>query len=188
MGSAREWMALGPSHALDFILVPSAWGTATSIGLGLALAQPDRRVIVCSGDGSLLMNLGSLASIVAASVREPRRDRIRQRGLRGDRAAADGWRVRGTRRESRRGLRRYRPRLRFRGSPPIHDVGVVGRIGAPSAGCTRPDVHCVGRGAGRRWRGTELTGSSSRAGARVYGGVGVRVTTLTPNPHLGSEL
>jgi phosphonopyruvate decarboxylase len=68
MGSAREWMTLGEPHALDFILVPSAMGHGTSIALGLALAQPARRVIVCSGDGSLLMNLGSLASIVAANV------------------------------------------------------------------------------------------------------------------------
>jgi len=68
MGSAREWMTLGEPHALDFVLVPSAMGHGTSIGLGLALAQPGKRVIVCSGDGSLLMNLGSLASIVAANV------------------------------------------------------------------------------------------------------------------------
>lgn len=68
MGSAREWMTLGPPHARDIILVPSAMGHGTSIGLGLALARPDIRVIVCSGDGSLLMNLGSLASIVAANV------------------------------------------------------------------------------------------------------------------------
>lgn len=66
MGSAREWMKLGSSHPLDFILVPSAMGHGTSIGLGIALARPEKRVIVCSGDGSLLMNLGSLASIVAA--------------------------------------------------------------------------------------------------------------------------
>lgn len=68
MGTAREWMKFGAPHALDFILVPSAMGHATSIGLGLALARPKKRVIVCSGDGSLLMNLGSLASIVAAQV------------------------------------------------------------------------------------------------------------------------
>ena len=68
MGSAREWMTLGEPHALDLILVPSAMGHGTSIALGLALAQPGKRVIVCSGDGSLLMNLGSLASIVAADV------------------------------------------------------------------------------------------------------------------------
>ena len=41
-------------------------GQATSIGLGLALAQPGRGVIVFSGDGSLLMNLGCLATIAAA--------------------------------------------------------------------------------------------------------------------------
>lgn len=38
-------------------------GLATSVGLGLALAQPQRRVFVLDGDGSLLMNLGSLATI-----------------------------------------------------------------------------------------------------------------------------
>lgn len=65
MGSAREWMASGPMQDLDFILVPSAMGHATSVGLGLALAQRDRRVIVLSGDGSLLMNLGSLVTISA---------------------------------------------------------------------------------------------------------------------------
>jgi thiamine pyrophosphate-dependent acetolactate synthase large subunit-like protein len=65
MGSAREWMASGAMSDLDFVLVPSAMGHATSVGLGLALAQPDRRVIVMSGDGSLLMNLGSLVTISA---------------------------------------------------------------------------------------------------------------------------
>ncbi len=38
-------------------------GLASSIGLGLALARPDLRVFVIDGDGSLLMNLGSLATI-----------------------------------------------------------------------------------------------------------------------------
>lgn len=38
-------------------------GLASSIGLGLAMAQPKRRVFVVDGDGSLLMNLGSLATI-----------------------------------------------------------------------------------------------------------------------------
>lgn len=44
-------------------------GLATSIALGVALAQPDRRVFGLEGDGSLLMNLGSLATI--ASVAPP---------------------------------------------------------------------------------------------------------------------
>src|SRR5262249_13115280 len=38
-------------------------GVASSIGLGLALAKPHARVFVIDGDGSLLMNLGSLATI-----------------------------------------------------------------------------------------------------------------------------
>jgi thiamine pyrophosphate-dependent acetolactate synthase large subunit-like protein len=38
-------------------------GLASSVSLGLALAQPSRRVFALDGDGSLLMNLGSLASI-----------------------------------------------------------------------------------------------------------------------------
>lgn len=38
-------------------------GLASSVGLGLALARPDLRVFVVDGDGSLLMNLGSLATI-----------------------------------------------------------------------------------------------------------------------------
>jgi thiamine pyrophosphate-dependent acetolactate synthase large subunit-like protein len=38
-------------------------GLASSIGLGLAIARPDLRVFVLDGDGSLLMNLGSLATV-----------------------------------------------------------------------------------------------------------------------------
>ena len=57
-----------PQQPLDVVFVPSAMGHATSVGLGLALAQPNRRVIVCNGDGSMLMNLGSLVSIVGAGA------------------------------------------------------------------------------------------------------------------------
>ncbi len=66
MGTARDWMALG-AGPLDLVFVPSAMGHGTSFGLGLALARPDRRVVVCNGDGSMLMNLGSLVSISAAA-------------------------------------------------------------------------------------------------------------------------
>jgi sulfopyruvate decarboxylase subunit beta len=65
MGSAREWMAMGPLAPIDFVYVPSSMGEAPSLALGIALAQPQRRVIVCSGDGSLLMNLGALVTIAA---------------------------------------------------------------------------------------------------------------------------
>lgn len=67
MSPARDWMTL-PQHARDLVLVPSAMSHAASIGLGLALSQPQRRVIICNGDGSMLMNLGSLVSIAAAGV------------------------------------------------------------------------------------------------------------------------
>ena len=63
MGTAREWMALGEPHPLDWIYVPSSMGQAPSLGLGMALAQPDKQVIVCNGDGCMLMNLGSLVTI-----------------------------------------------------------------------------------------------------------------------------
>ncbi len=46
-----------------------AMGSVSSIGLGLALARPVLRIIVLDGDGSLLMNLGTLATI--ASLRPP---------------------------------------------------------------------------------------------------------------------
>lgn len=42
-----------------------AMGAAAMVGLGLALAQPSRRVVVITGDGELLMGLGSLATIGA---------------------------------------------------------------------------------------------------------------------------
>ena len=66
MSTAREWNELTP-HPLDFVYVPSSMGQASSLGLGMALAQPDRRIVVCNGDGCTLMNLGSLASITAAA-------------------------------------------------------------------------------------------------------------------------
>ena len=64
MGSGREWTQFEP-HPLDLVYVPSSMGQATSVGLGLALAQPGRRIVVCNGDGSMLMNLGSLVTITS---------------------------------------------------------------------------------------------------------------------------
>jgi thiamine pyrophosphate-dependent acetolactate synthase large subunit-like protein len=51
-------------HPLTFPLW-GGMGGAAAIGLGLALAQPERRVLVLTGDGELLMGMGSLATIGA---------------------------------------------------------------------------------------------------------------------------
>ena len=80
MGTAREWPRFS-NHPLDFHYVPSSMGQVTSIGLGLALARPDREVIVFTGDGSLLMNLGCLVTIAASSKPQPDADPARQRRL-----------------------------------------------------------------------------------------------------------
>src|SRR5258707_3058669 len=54
-------------HALNFYLW-GAMGSAALIGLGLATAQPERPVLVITGDGEMLMGLGALATI---GVRKP---------------------------------------------------------------------------------------------------------------------
>ena len=55
-------------HDLNFPMW-GAMGGATMIGLGLALAQPKKKVLVITGDGEMLMGLGSLATI---AVQKPR--------------------------------------------------------------------------------------------------------------------
>lgn len=67
MSAAKVWMDHGPLHPLDFVFVPSCMGHATSHALGIALAKPEHRVIVCNGDGSMLMSLGSLVTIAGAA-------------------------------------------------------------------------------------------------------------------------
>ena len=59
--TAWDITAVGDSP-LNFPLW-GAMGNAAMIGLGLALAQPARRVLVITGDGEMLMGLGSLATI-----------------------------------------------------------------------------------------------------------------------------
>jgi thiamine pyrophosphate-dependent acetolactate synthase large subunit-like protein len=62
MGSISVWPGLSDSP-LDFAYIPSAMGEAPALGLGLALAQPGRGVIVVNGDGCTLMNLGCLVTL-----------------------------------------------------------------------------------------------------------------------------
>lgn len=60
---APAWdCAAAGDHALTFPLW-GAMGQAAMTGLGLALARPDRRVLVVTGDGEALMGLGALATI-----------------------------------------------------------------------------------------------------------------------------
>ena len=60
-----DWMEIKP-RVLNYVAT-GAMGQASSHGLGLALANPERKVFVFDGDGSLLMNLGTLATIGEAS-------------------------------------------------------------------------------------------------------------------------
>jgi thiamine pyrophosphate-dependent acetolactate synthase large subunit-like protein len=62
MGAEREWLKLS-QHPRDFYYVPSSMGQAPTLGLGLAIARPDLRVVVLNGDGCMLMNLGCLVTI-----------------------------------------------------------------------------------------------------------------------------
>src|SRR5262245_41461671 len=63
--SAVDWLALGERALNEFSV--GAMGLDPSHALGLALGEPRRRVICLQGDGSLLMNLGSLVTIAAAA-------------------------------------------------------------------------------------------------------------------------
>ena len=62
LGSPTYDVAAAGDHHGNFYLW-GAMGGAAMVGLGLALAQPSRRVLVVTGDGEMLMGLGSLATI-----------------------------------------------------------------------------------------------------------------------------
>ena len=67
LGAATYDAGAAGDRPLNFYLW-GAMGGAAMIGLGLALAQPDRRVLVLTGDGEMLMGMGSLATIAAAGA------------------------------------------------------------------------------------------------------------------------
>ena len=67
LGSTAWDVTAAGDHPLTFPLW-GAMGGAVAIGLGLALAQPGRRVLVITGDGDMLMGLGSLATV---AVQQP---------------------------------------------------------------------------------------------------------------------
>jgi sulfopyruvate decarboxylase subunit beta len=67
MTTAPAWREIAPD---DLSITCSGFmGGASTLGLGLALSRPERRVVVFDGDGSLLMQLGSLATIAGARPR-----------------------------------------------------------------------------------------------------------------------
>ncbi|CAN0154300.1 unnamed protein product [Phaeothamnion confervicola] len=61
--TAFDWLDIHP-HALNYT-AHGAMGLASSHGLGLALGRPDKKVVVLDGDGSLLMNIGTLVTAAA---------------------------------------------------------------------------------------------------------------------------
>jgi phosphonopyruvate decarboxylase len=61
-GTSRDVAALTGDGVHTYTMA-GAMGGACSIGLGLALARPDKRVLVVTGDGELLMNVGALATV-----------------------------------------------------------------------------------------------------------------------------
>jgi phosphonopyruvate decarboxylase len=66
MRSVQPWHEAGAGDERHFDCT-GCMGGAGAIGLGLALAQPERKVYVLDGDGSLLMQLGTLASVAGAA-------------------------------------------------------------------------------------------------------------------------
>ena len=67
MGATRPWGRISDSD-LDFASADSAMGHAADLALGIALARPDRTVVCLNGDGSMLMTLGTLATVVGSEV------------------------------------------------------------------------------------------------------------------------
>ena len=64
---SREVYENRRTHERDFLTVGSM-GHASSIALGIALAQPQRRVVCLDGDGAVLMHLGALPVVAAQAV------------------------------------------------------------------------------------------------------------------------
>ena len=63
--AAQDWIHIAPSD-LNYTFT-GAMGQGSSHALGLALGRPDKRVVVLDGDGSLLMNLGTLVTVANAA-------------------------------------------------------------------------------------------------------------------------
>src|ERR1700681_1219114 len=67
IGAWRAAVAEPANQIPDHLDIVGCMGRASTIGLGIALAQSHRKVVVVDGDGSLLMQLGSLVTIAGAA-------------------------------------------------------------------------------------------------------------------------
>ncbi len=177
LGSSTYDVAACGDHPLNFYLW-SAMGSTAMVGLGLALARPDRRVAVITGDGDMLMGMGSLATI---GVKQPKNLSIvvldnrhySATGMQASHTAA-GIDLAATAQACRFAARRAGIGDRQRG----RDAGTA-------AHRTRPDLHpCAGRG--RRPAAHHSEPRRLRHQAAVHAGVGeagvARLLVIPPEP------
>jgi thiamine pyrophosphate-dependent acetolactate synthase large subunit-like protein len=78
LGANARYLPHLPVRAPHFALC-DVMGVAIPLALGMALARPERHVVALEGDGSLLMNLGALATVAASGARN-----LSLRGAAGD--------------------------------------------------------------------------------------------------------
>ena len=100
LGASTYDIAAAGDHDRNFYLW-GAMGGAVMIGLGVALAQPKLPVVVITGDGEMLMGMGSPGDRRPAKAEKSHHRGARQRGLWRDRRAGEPYR--GRRRPGRRG-------------------------------------------------------------------------------------
>lgn len=172
LGAVRhEWQYLRP-HAGNYHL--QNLGLTSSMALGLALALPHRKVIAFDGDGSLLLNLGSLATIANQRPRNLVHNRVRQRMLRVFAGRTDR-----NRRASR--SRRGGARLRIAARHHRNDSVGVRRGLRASVGRERAVFH---PGKGRARRGGCSGGGSGLPGKQISVRPLHRKKREPENPHL----
>ena len=164
MGVVRPWSKFSDSP-LDFASADSAMGHVADLALGIALAQPQRRVICLNGDGSLLMTLGSLATVVEAGARNLILFTVENRTyeITGNQAIAGAGRV------DFAGLARA---AGFAGTYAFDDPGRYARALPEDSGGTRSGV--CGRASQTRLRGSAVPqpGRGSTVSAALAGRVG----------------
>ncbi len=67
--SGRYWIDLSDNHALDVEVGDPAMGGHAGLGLGLAVARPDKKVMLFDSEGDILMSLGMLATVAEQAPR-----------------------------------------------------------------------------------------------------------------------